>query len=170
MHALDPGLTVWCNNETTSAVPSAPRSEHWGGARMVENCSTPIVVSREWVAWICTTVICTNQGGRKKYYQIIDGNIMARVMWAGFLCKRDFSLLQRRKTALLGWSVNETFPWREENCRSHDTGQYVLPEIYIHWIMYYHFFTEDWIMYYCPLLDYDLSPPNLTEVRLVAWP
>jgi hypothetical protein len=47
-------------------------------------------------------------------------------------CKRDsfargiFSLLQRRKNALLGWSENETLPWREENSRSHDWGQWPL--------------------------------------------
>jgi hypothetical protein len=40
------------------------------------------------------------------------------------LQKGEKSLLQRRKTALLGWRVTETFPWKEENSRSHDTGHY----------------------------------------------
>jgi hypothetical protein len=40
------------------------------------------------------------------------------------LQKFFFLLLQRRKTALLGSRVNETFPLREENSRSHDTGQW----------------------------------------------
>jgi hypothetical protein len=50
-------------------------------------------------------------------------------------CERDSfakggkSLLQRRKTALLGSRVNETFPWREENSRSHDTGPMIGPEL-----------------------------------------
>jgi hypothetical protein len=35
------------------------------------------------------------------------------------LQKGIFSLLQKRKTAVLGWRVNETFPWREEHSRSH---------------------------------------------------
>jgi hypothetical protein len=47
-------------------------------------------------------------------------------------CERDSfakgkkSLLQRRKTALLGWRVNKTFPWRDENSRSRDTGHWQL--------------------------------------------
>jgi hypothetical protein len=43
------------------------------------------------------------------YFKKLAHPGLACVMCAG---KGKKSLLQRRKTALLGWSVNETFPWR----------------------------------------------------------